>query len=102
MKAAVLIRPAALTGLVLLIPLALTIADRHKAVGEGWHWSPSDFLVMGILLFSAGMAYQLVARKLTTTHGRAAVALGIVILVVGIWVELAVGGISQLIAWLAR
>ncbi|TZF88350.1 hypothetical protein FW784_10030 [Lysobacter lacus] len=80
----------------------MTFFDREKPLGEGWHWSGSDFLVMGALLFSAGLAYQLIARKLSTSTARAAFAFGIVLLVVGIWVELAVGGVSQIAAWLAR
>jgi hypothetical protein len=57
---------------------------------------------MGILLFGAGMAYELVARRLSNSTARAALALWILIVVVCIWIELAVGGISQLATWLAR
>jgi hypothetical protein len=102
MKATVIVRPAAVASLVLLVPLAMTIADRHRAPGQGWHWGPLDFLVMGILLFGAGMAYELVSRRLPSSTARAALAIGILIVVVCIWIELAVGGISQLTTWLAR
>jgi len=102
MKAVPVFRPAALTGLVLLVPLAMTIVDRGTPVGQGWHWSPSDFLVMSALLFGAGVAYELLARRLPTSSGRSAAALAILSLVVAIWIELAVGGVSQLMAWLTR
>ena len=100
MKASVVTRPAAVTGLVLLIPLVMTWIDRDRAAGDGWHWSLTDFLVMGVLIFGAGVAYQLVSRLLTTPLHRRLLGIGILAVVVAIWTELAVGAISQLLRWL--
>ena len=56
-----------------------------------------DFVVMGVLLFGAGLSYEFIAHKLgSKTHK---VALGVIILgvVLAIWSELAVGAISQVV-----
>ncbi len=54
-------------------------------------WKIGDFIVMGILLLSAGLAYELIAKKMSTTAYRVAVAIAIGIVFLLIWVELAVG-----------
>src|SRR5687768_4188487 len=51
------VRVATATGLILLVPLvAMQFSDEMA-------WTPADFVVAGVLLFSAGRAYQLVARR---------------------------------------
>lgn len=99
MQSKVLIRPALGTALLLSIPLVMSIVDRVKAPGDGWHWGPLDFVVMAALLFSAGVAYELIAARTGSTARRAAFGVAIAGVVLAIWVELAVGGISQLMAW---
>jgi hypothetical protein len=54
-------------------------------------WRIGDFIVMGILLLSAGLAYELVAKRMSTTAYRVAVAIAIGIVFLLIWAELAVG-----------
>lgn len=73
------------TGFVLLMPL---VAMQFT---EEVNWKIGDFIVMGILLFSAGLAYELLTRKLSTTTYRIAVGIAIGILFLLIWAELAVG-----------
>lgn len=92
--------PAVGAGLVLLVPLVMTVLDRHKPVGDGWHWSPLDFLIMGTLIFCAGVCYQVLARKLQTKTRRLVLALVMIAVVLAIWVELAVDGISQWLSYL--
>ena len=98
MSNSIVIRPAIGTTLVLLVPLTLTLLNQSTPVGVGWHWSPMDFVVMGVLLFGAGVSYEFLSRRL----GRKAhkVTLGIVILglVLAIWAELAVGAISKVVS----
>ena len=80
-----LIRIVLGTGLILLIPLlAMQFTDEVD-------WSVGDFIVMGILLFSAGLAYELLAKRMRTTAHRVAVAIVILIVLFLIWAELAVG-----------
>jgi hypothetical protein len=54
-------------------------------------WKLDDFIAMGILLLSAGLAYELLAKKMTTAACRVAVAIAIGIVFLIIWAELAVG-----------
>ncbi|MEO6076961.1 MAG: hypothetical protein ABIP56_09165 [Dokdonella sp.] len=96
MEKSIAVRPALGAGFVLLIPLVMSIVDRQKPVGDGWHWSPPDFLLMGALIFGAGLTYEFLSRKLGAKVHR--LALGLIILgaVLAIWSELAVDGVSQL------
>lgn len=96
------IRPFAGTCLLLLIPLAMSLADRNLPAGDGWHWNFADFLVMGALLFSAGISYEFLARKLDNPKRRLALGIAIFCVVLAIWVELAVGAISQLAHFVAH
>jgi hypothetical protein len=95
------VRPIIGTGLLLFIPLTMTFLDRHKADGEGWRWGVFDFVVMGVLLFCAGVAYEFIAGKSGRRAHKAVLALSILCIVFAIWVELAVGGISKLVAYLS-
>jgi len=54
-------------------------------------WEIGDFIVMGILLLSAGLVYELIAKKMSTTAHRVAVTIAIGIVFLLIWAELAVG-----------
>lgn len=100
MQRAPWIRPAIGTGALLLIPLVMTLVDRHKAPGEGWAWGPADFLLMGLLLFAAGLAYEGIAHRLRSRGKRIAAAIVLACIVFLVWIELAVDGISQLVRWL--
>src|SRR3546814_7493924 len=50
----------------LLIPLVMTIVDRNKPEGDGWHWRPGGFVVVGALLFGAGFVYEFLASKMNS------------------------------------
>ena len=94
-------RPAIATGLLLLVPLVLTVTDRHKPTGEGVDWGVVDFVLMGCLLFFAGVAYEFFAPRLASRQRRVILGVGIAFVVFAIWVELAVGGITQLARYVA-
>lgn len=94
------LRPFVGTCLLLLIPLVMSVIDRHKSPGDGWHWDAPDFLIMGALLFCAGLVYEFFARKLGTRTHRKALGLAIFCIVFAIWAQLAVGAISQLMRYL--
>ncbi|MGH8400680.1 MAG: hypothetical protein ACRESU_06215 [Gammaproteobacteria bacterium] len=95
-----IIRPAIGTGLILLIPLIMTIIDSGKAEGDGWHWGLGDFIIMGALLFCAGLMYEFLASKIDKKAYRVAIGIAIAFLVLAIWVQLAVDGVSQIIKFL--
>lgn len=94
------VRPAAVTGLVLLVPLVMTRLDRGKPEGDGWRWSAADFLIMGTLLLSAGLGYEGLARRLRSKVHRAGLALVTLGIVLALWAELAVGAVSQVLGGL--
>lgn len=89
------LRPAIGTCLVLLIPLTMTILDRHKPDGDGWRWGLGSFVVMGMLLFGSGYLYERLAAKLANPAHRMAVGGGILLAVLAIWSELAVEAVSK-------
>jgi hypothetical protein len=73
------------TALILLIPLlGMLFADEMN-------WDLADFIVMGVLLIGTGLAYELAARKLGSTTHRAVLAIVLVLAVLLIWADLAVG-----------
>ncbi len=55
------------------------------------NWSPLDFLVMGILLLSTGLIFDLTLRKVKKMEHRFVLGLVILISFFLIWAELAVG-----------
>lgn len=77
----------------LLAPLALTLmnpaAHLSGGGGGGFDWSPSDFAVMGALLFGVGVALDLIWRKAGRYRVLGCAAL--VFLFLWLWAELAVG-----------
>jgi hypothetical protein len=79
-----LIYTALATGLLLLVPV----------VGE-WPWTRSDFLIAGALLFSTGLAFELLTRKGGNTTYRLAVSLALGAALLLTWMNLAVGIIGN-------
>ncbi|MCH8558150.1 MAG: hypothetical protein LAT84_10020 [Balneolia bacterium] len=75
---------AAFSGIFLLIPLVAMLFTSEVM------WDLTDFLVMGALLFTSGSVYVLAARRISRKH-RLFAALGVVLLFLWIWAEMAVG-----------
>lgn len=96
-----IIRIIIIVGLILLIPLVLTLINPNARInggsGGGWDWAPGSFFVMGTLLFCTGLAIDFAARKFTNSLYRVTAIIAIVILFLLIWVELAVDGVSTAI-----
>jgi hypothetical protein len=85
-----ILRVAAGTAFVLLIPLiAMQFTDEVK-------WELPDFIIIGILLFSAGVTYELIARETRTRKSRLVAGAVIALAVLYIWAELAVGIFTNL------
>ncbi len=78
----------------LMIPLVGTLFF-SGANGSGWHWSPSDFVFMGILLFGSAATYELVSRKMPRGVYRAAVGVAMTTVVILMWINGAVGIIGD-------
>ena len=83
-----IIRIAIGAGLILLIPLVLTLL----AI---WHWRPGAFVLALVLLIGgAGLTYQLVAKKMLSNKAyRFAVGVALAAVFLLVWMNAAVGGI---------
>lgn len=55
------------------------------------NWSLFDFLVMGVLLFGAGLVLELMLRKIKVTRYRILLGALLFVVLFLIWAELAVG-----------
>mgnify|MGYP003394284630 CR=1 FL=1 len=90
------------TILLLLIPLAGTILNPNSHLnggsGGGSDWGPMDFLLMGALLFTGGLAFNLAAAKIRDPFFRGFAIAGIVFALFVLWVELAIDGVSRFLA----
>jgi hypothetical protein len=75
------------TGLVLLIPLVLWLL----AI---WHWRPGAIVLAVVLLVGgAGLAYELVAKKISNKAYLFAVGVALAAVFLLVWMNAAVGGI---------
>lgn len=86
----------------LTIPLVLTwlnpSASIHGGAGGGWDWTLSDFVIAGLVLLTIGFVTLLAVLALRQRRSRLiAVISGLTLLLV-VWAELAVGGVSQIVA----
>lgn len=59
------------------------------------NWSLSDFIIMGIILFSIGLAYEFIARKSEKTVYRAAFGFALAGIFLLLWINGAVGIIGS-------
>lgn len=55
------------------------------------NWSPLDFLVMGVLLFSVALLAEVILRKVKKATHRIALIAVVLLVFVLVWAELAVG-----------
>lgn len=64
---------------------------------EGWNWGPLDFVIIGSLLFLTGLAIDIVSQKLTNPIYKILAVIIIIGVLMAIWVELVVDGVSQML-----
>jgi hypothetical protein len=84
-----IVRVALVTAGILLVPLvAMQVTDEVA-------WDRTDFLVAGAILFGAGMAFELVARRSGSVAYRVAVGLAVGAGLFLVWMNLAVGLIGS-------
>jgi len=55
------------------------------------NWTLSDFIVAGVLLLGTGLIIDLVIRKTKNTKYRIAISVAVLIILLLLWAELAVG-----------
>jgi len=78
----IMVRPAIRTGLILLIPLFGNLFIK------GWNWHIGGFVFAGLVLYGAGIAYELVAAKMNNKAYRFAVGLAVGTAFVVSWMNL--------------
>ena len=84
-----IIRIAAATAFILLLPLvAMQFTDEVA-------WGAADFIIAGVLLFGAGLTYELVAAKGGDIAYRSAVGVAVATALILVWMNLAVGLIGS-------
>lgn len=73
------------------IMLILSIPFIAMQFNDQVNWTIRDFIVAGGLLFSTGLIIEFVLRKVKRTDHRILVVLAVLIILLLVWVELAVG-----------
>jgi tellurite resistance protein TehA-like permease len=92
MKTKNFIRPAIITILILSIPaLAMQLSSNVD-------WGIFDFAIIGTLIFSASLAFEVISKKLTNITHKTIVGFILLVLVFLIWAELAVNLVSKIIS----
>lgn len=85
-----IMRVARATACILLVPLLLQLTIGTGVDGTGFNWEVGDFVVMGALVFVAGLIIETV-RTIRKPQIRMLALGGVVLLFVLIWAHLAVG-----------
>lgn len=80
-----------LTGILLTVALLLLIPLIAMQFTNEVNWTLADFIVMGALLLGTGLMCELVLRKVNKVKHRIAICGALLIALVLIWIELAVG-----------
>jgi peptidoglycan/LPS O-acetylase OafA/YrhL len=80
-----------LGGIMLSAALLLLIPLVAMQFTQEVNWTLSDFIVMGALLLGTGLACEFVLRKVKKAEHRIAICAALLVALVLIWMELAVG-----------
>ena len=80
-----------LTIIVLIVLFLLLIPLIAMQFTDEVNWEITDFIIAGGLLFGAGMISEIVMRKIKNSNYKVILLGAILIIVILIWIELAVG-----------
>jgi ABC-type cobalt transport system substrate-binding protein len=80
-----------LAGIVLTVAIMLLVPFIAMQFTNEVNWSVSDFMVAGVLLLGTGLLCELVMRKVKNIKTRLAICGVILLALLIIWIELAVG-----------
>ena len=78
-------------GIVLTVVFLLLIPLIAMQFTNEVNWNQSDFVVAGVLLLSTGLICELIMRKVKKTNHRIILCAIILVALLLIWIELAVG-----------
>lgn len=86
-----IIRVLIVTAFILTVPLiAMQFTDEVN-------WGLGDFIIIGVLLFSTGIVYELKVKKIPTVTHRIIASGALLATLFLIWAELAVGLVEKLL-----
>jgi hypothetical protein len=77
--------------ILLLVVLILLVPFLAMQLSSEVNWSANDFIVAGVLLTGAGFLVDFVLRKIKNKNYRIAAVIAVVLLLLMVWAELAVG-----------
>jgi hypothetical protein len=80
-----------LTGIMITVTTLLLIPFIAMQFTNEVDWKPFDFIVAAVLLFGTGLMCELVLRKVKNIKYRIAIVVALLVVLVLIWAELAVG-----------
>jgi hypothetical protein len=80
-----------LIGIVVFVGILLFIPFLAMRFTDEFNWSPMDFVTAGILLLGTGFACEFVLRTVRRNGYRLAICAGILLALMLVWAELAVG-----------
>jgi len=80
-----------LLGILLIVGTLLLIPLVAMQFSSEVNWKLADFAIAAALLFGTGLVIDLVIRKVTNSEKRIAIIICVVIVLLLIWAELAVG-----------
>ncbi len=80
-----------ITRLLLVVALILIVPLLGTLFVDGWNWGIEDFIFAAVMLFTAGLGFQFAHAKFKNPTYRTIAILGIIMIFLFIWVELAVG-----------
>lgn len=80
-----------LSGIMITVTFLLLIPLIAMQFTEEVNWSLADFIVAGFLLYGTGLLCEFVLRKVTKIQYRITICAAILLLLLLVWAELAVG-----------
>ncbi|MCC2630454.1 MAG: hypothetical protein K0S38_263 [Candidatus Paceibacter sp.] len=89
MKTKNFIRPLVIALVLLLIPLFGTLLG-SGIEGQGWYWTPWDFILMGSIIYIAGLFFEFFATRSSSLAYKAGAGLAVLTAFLILWVTLAV------------
>jgi hypothetical protein len=75
--------------------LSIPAIAMRFAPGAGFNWTPSDFVVMGVLLGGVGLGVELVVRASSSLAWRGGAVVAVLTAFLTVWVNLAVGMVGS-------
>jgi hypothetical protein len=80
-----------LIAIVVAVVLLLSIPFIAMQFTDEVNWDLPDFVVAGVLLLGTGLLWELVIRKVRTIKYRIALCVALLVMLLLVWAELAVG-----------